>query len=286
VSDKLGTAFPLTVELDPATGRIRSARLERGLPLPGSIDLEGVAFDGAHDSLVVSDEVGPAIREYRLRDGRQVGAVRLPAVYSSARKNLSLESLARDETRDSLWTVNEETLRRDGALGGAEKGSVVRLQRFTGARPNGQWAYVVDPLPAGDVLLPGRDIESSGVSELVALPDGGLLALERAYGDGGLRIRLYEVDVTAATDVSRRSSLSDGDYVPAGKRRLWDKQFPAINCEGAALGPTLQDGGRSLILISDDGHGQRQVLYPLTLTRAPLVTPRAGAVTPPHTGGR
>lgn len=287
VSDKLGTLFPLSIEVNRDSGRIVAARVEPGLRLLGSIDLEGVVYDGAHATLLVSDEAGPAIREYRVADGRQVAAIRLPGVYTSARKNLSLESLALDEARHMLWTVNEETLRRDGPVGDATTGSVVRLQRFTDSRPSGQWAYNVDPLPSGDVLMPGRDVESSGVSDLVALPDGGLLALERAYGQGGLRTRIYEIDLSRATDVSRVSSLSGRDFVAAEKRLLWEKRFPDINCEGAALGPTLSDGGRSLILISDDGHRQRQVLYPLVVRRAPaLVTPRAAAVTPQHTGGR
>ena len=41
--------------------------------------------------------------------------------------------------------------------------------------------------------------------------------------------------------------------------------FPDINYEGAALGPRLADGGYSLLLLSDDGHNQRQALYALVL---------------------
>jgi len=98
-----------------------------------------------------------------------------------------------------------------------------------------------------------------------ALPGGALLVLERAYGAGGLRNRLYEVDFAGATDVAALPSLVGATYQPVRKRLLWERQFPDTNYEGAALGPPLSDGGYSLILISDDGHGQRQTLYALVL---------------------
>ena len=124
--------------------------------------------------MLVSDEVGPAIREYDARDGRLVRSLNLPPIYRSARKNLSLESLAYDPDDHTLWTANEETLAEDGATSNFAAGSVIRVQRFDSERqPNGQWAYVTDAL-AGDMLKPGRDIESNGVSDLVALPGGGL----------------------------------------------------------------------------------------------------------------
>jgi len=264
VSDKLGTVFPLTIELNRRDGTIRHAAIEPGIPLPGSTDLEGVAYDRAHDTVLVSDEVGPAIREYRVADGRLVRSIRVPAVYRNARTNLSLESLSLEPDRRGLWTANEETLLDDGPLSSTQAGSVVRLQRFDAERPAGQWAYVTDPL-FGDMRREGRDVESSGVSDVVALPGGALLVLERAYGAGGLRNRLYEVDFAGATDVAALPSLVGATYQPVRKRLLWERQFPDTNYEGAALGPPLSDGGYSLILISDDGHGQRQTLYALVL---------------------
>lgn len=268
VSDKLAKLFPLSIELDPHTGAITRAAVEAGVLLPGSTDLEGVAYLPEHATVLVSDEVGPGIREYRVADGSLVRSIPLPSVYMNARKNLSLESLSMDPERRAVWTANEETLGNDGPLSSFTAGSVIRLQRFDRAyQPTGQWAYLTDPL-FGDMLLRGRDIESSGVSDLVALPGGDLLVLERAYGAGGLRIRLYEVDFTGATDVSSVPSLAGAAYTPVRKTLRWQHMFPNINYEGAALGPTLADGARSLVLISDDGHHLRQALYALTVRPA------------------
>jgi len=103
------------------------------------------------------------------------------------------------------------------------------------------------------------------VSDLVALPGGALIVLERAFGVIGFRIRLYEVDFSGATDVSTMESLKDAHYAPVGKRLLWERVFPDYDFEGTALGPLLADGSHSLILISDNGHGFRQGLYALRL---------------------
>ena len=110
----------------------------------------------------------------------------------------------------------------------------------------------------------GHEVESSGVSDVVALPGGALLALERAFGTIGFRIRLYEVDLSGATDVSALPALRGAHYVPVAKRLLWERVFPDYDFEGAALGPALADGSNSLVLISDNGHAFRQGLYGLT----------------------
>jgi hypothetical protein len=267
VSDKVARLFSLSIDLDPHTGAVRHTAIAAGVPLAGSRDLEGIAFDPEHDTVLVSDETGPGIREYRLADGGLVRAIELPPVFAHIRKNLSLESLSMAPDHRTLWTANEETLATDGPISTTTTGSVVRLQRFDHAfRPAGQWAYVTEPL-FGDLQLRGRDKESSGVSDLVALPDGGLIVLERAYGMGGLRIGLYEVDFAGATDVSELPSLAGAHYTPVHKTRLWQRLFPTINYEGATLGPELSAGGRSLLLISDDGHLQPQALYALRIER-------------------
>jgi hypothetical protein len=269
VSDKVPALFSLSVAVDPRRGTITSASVDAATPrLAGSKDLEGIAYNPTAGTVLVSDETGPAIREYRVADGALVRTLDLPPVYRNARNNLSLESLSMDPEHRTLWTANEETLSNDGPISSRKAGSVVRLQRFDHTyRPTGQWAYVTDPT-FGAFAGKRRRLEGSGVSDLVALPGGGLIVLERAYGLSGLRIRLYEVDFSGATDVTDVPSLGGTTYTPVGKRLLWERRFPDANFEGAALGPELEDGARSLVLIADDGQHMRQALYALTLRPA------------------
>jgi hypothetical protein len=140
----------------------------------------------------------------------------------------------------------------------------VRLTRFVEGRLTGQWAYVTEPT-AGE--LPYLNVSRSGLVDLAALPDGRLLALERAtYGrrsaldPGGFVSRIFLLALEDATDVADRARLAGltpgRDYRPVGKTLLWRRDsglFDGLqNFEGLALGPVLGDGRRSLLLVSDN----------------------------------
>lgn len=265
VSDQTARMYPMTIGIDPANGRIAAATLGNGILLAGS-DLEDIAFHPPTGSVLVCDEVGPQIRRHALADGQLLETLSLPAVFANVRANLSLEALTWDDANGFLWTANEEALSVDGPASSFTAGTFVRLQRFDATfTPNGQWAYETDPLP-GDILDPGRDIERSGVVALIALPDGELIVLERALGAGAiLRHRLYQVDFGAATDTSAVPALDVATFTPVAKTLLWSRVVGFTNLEGAALGPTLDNGSLSLVLIADNGSGFAQALYPLTL---------------------
>lgn len=265
VSDNGGPMFPLTIELDTADGTVISAYIAPGTPLNGT-DLEGIAFQSSSGHVFVSDEVGPQIRIHDSTTGALVGSVSIPSIFGNARSNLSLEALAWDRTGQFLWTANEEALGVDGPVSSLVSGTTIRLQRFDAAlQPAGQWAYETEPLP-GDIGAPGRDVEVSGVPELIALPDGEVLVLERAVGAGAaVRHRLFQIDFGSATDTSGIPSLAGATFVPVTKTLLWQRDVLLTNLEGATVGPPLADGAFSLLLVSDNGSGLNQALYPLAV---------------------
>lgn len=266
VADKGGAMYPLTISLTP-DGRIASAELGPGIAIAGAVDAEGIAFDAASGDVLVADESGPALRKVARATGALVSTVALPAVFSGIRANLALESLSLDPASRALWTANEEALASDGAVSSFSAGTTVRVQRFdgnAGFAPSGQWAWTTAPI-AADYGSPGRDVETSGVVDLVALPDGELLVLERSAGGTGLRSQIFQAEFTGATDTGAIAALAGATWQPLGKSSRWSRSFLAQNFEGAGLGPVLADGSRVLLLVSDDGSGLQQALYALAV---------------------
>lgn len=263
VDDRNGDLLPMTISTDGRTGRIRNVSLGKAVRLAGRRDLEEVALDPADASLAwVCDEHDNSIRAFDPSSGVEKARVAVPAVYRRARPNFGFESLAIGAAGRELWTCNEEALVCDGPRSSRQHGSPVRIQRFTRAAadapwlPAGQWLYVTDPIGGGDFAGKAR----SGVSDLCVLPDGRLLALEREFSVKTLipsfRCRIYEVDVSSATDVAEvKSLLADDakDVVPVKKRLVFDRNTAFTMYETLCLGPELEDGSRLFVMVADSG---------------------------------
>jgi hypothetical protein len=269
----------LSITLDPVTGWITgSPSVTGGLAAPGlGSDSEGIAYRSTTGSVFVADEVASTITEFSLADGGTLGSVPVPTIYGPAnvQANMGLESLAWGP--GGLWTANEEALGPDGPLATTAAGSWVRIQRFDQSlAPAGQWGYRTDSVSANSPLT---TLERSGVVDLLPWTSTGLLVLEREFGGSFLpsfRSRLYFVDTTTADDVSLLPGIGAGGFTPLAKSLLWEGTFGTSNFEGMTFGPTLADGSRSLLLVSDNGGGIGQNLYALQI--APVPEPTALAL--------
>lgn len=260
VSDKVRAIFPMSITLEPASGKILSASIGAAVPVKTKLaDFEGVAFVPGMRRLYVSCETGDGIFGFDLKK-RAVIPVAVPPIFSQARNNKSLESLTYDSVVGNFWTANEEALKCDGPLSGSERGTVVRLQKFdANFRPLAQFAYVTEP----SVFRAHGG--GTGVSDLALLPNGELLVLERVVGLLGLSVKIFRAELRGASDVSKVPALEGADYKPAAKTLLFSRTTITDNFEGIALGPMLADGWRSLILIADSGGGTTHFLMPLRI---------------------
>jgi len=260
VSDKVRAIFPMSIALDPASGKIIGASIGTPVPVKTKLaDFEGIAFVPGKQRAYVSCETGDGIFGFDLKK-RTVIPVAVPPIFSKARNNKSLESLTYDSTVGNFWTANEEALKCDGPMSGSERGTVVRLQRFDGAfRPTGQFAYVTEP---STYRAHGG---GTGVSDLALLPNGELLVLERVVGTFGLSVKIFRTELGGATDISEVPALEGGEYKPAAKTLIFSRATLTNNFEGIALGPQLADGWRSLVLIADSGGGTTHLLIPLRI---------------------
>ncbi len=119
-----------------------------------------------------------------------------------------------------------------------------------------------------------------GLSDILALDNAGhFLAIERALAPTGFQVKLYQIAIAGASDISGYDLLQGPlrNVVPIAKQLLLDlNQLPVRldNLEGLALGPTLADGSQSLVLIADDNFNriQRNQILLFRLGRAPKGT--------------
>lgn len=238
-------------------GEIASAQFTGGVRLADSRDFEGIAFtDEARNSVFLSEEGTPAIHEYSLATGARLRTFTTPPVFASRRANNGFESLARHPLpvgSGELWTANEEALTVDGPASSASVGTTVRLLHYTFDRdthtPGPQYAYLTQPWHGSSISG-----AKGGLSDLLVLPDGRLLALERSFAfsvAGFFQTRIYELDFEGATDVSSIPALTGATYTPIAKRLLWSGHL--TNLEGLTLGPPLRGNMRSMLSIVDDG---------------------------------
>lgn len=254
VMDNSNKLVRLSIALAP-DGSIVNAAIApvAGISLSDNRDFEDIAFRGAaRDTVFLSEEGVPEVREYSLASGTLVGTIPRPSIFGNRRANLGFESLSLNRTRSRLWTANEEALSVDGGVSTTAAGTWIRLLQYDATQnppvPLSQFAYLTQPIH-GSVISGAR----SGVSQVVALPNGKLLVLERSFAFAAtfFQTRIYEVDVSAATDVSALGTLIGTSYTPATKRPLYVGD--QTNLEGLCLGPKLPDGAYALLGIVDDG---------------------------------
>lgn len=258
-----------------------------GEPFPRyAIDGEGIAL-AVDGTLFISSEghvdtgVGPFLRRFSL-NGESLEALPLPDYYqpvagtTGIRHNLGFEALTMESSGVNLWSGIENALVQDGPEAVPGGPSASRILRFdlgvgsggAGAAPGSRLAaeYLYWNEPVVEDSEAEDAIEVNGLVELTTLGAGRLLALERSYSSGGINhIRLYEVSVHGADRVSGRQ-VDAAAAQAVSKELILDLTalgIPLDNLEGMSFGPTLPDGRRLLLIVSDDNFSGEQVTHVL-----------------------
>ena len=255
-----------------------------------ALDFEGIAYTNpARNSVFLADEgtpaLAPTVREVLLATGVvQTPLPAIPPVFANKMTNRGFESLTRSPDGAFMWTANEEALSVDGAAATAAAGTPVRLLKFdvvgNTATAGSQFVYQVEPIHGTSTIGPPQ----SGLSDLVTMPDGTLLALERsvAVTTPVFLNRIYEVGFSGATDVSAplyAFGLTGQSFTPVQKSLLWSGPADASagqNLEGLTLGPRLANGSYILLGVVDDNPADADTLSANTVV-AFLATANATA---------
>ena len=259
VSDDGSGIWPMQIGMDRATGMITNCVMGRNTRVGG--DNEGIAWNPRGNSVFVTDENTQTIHEIDPVTGKLIAEFSLPEHQRKRRKNRGLEALALSPDGAFLWTANEEALSGDGDRSSEQKGTTVRLTRFrrgedAGWAHDGEWAYLTDAIGGGKTRR-----MRSGVSDLCVLEDGTLLVLERELSRKGVapayRARLYAVRPTPGAPIDMER--------PLAKKLLFGADTGTANYEGVCLGPTLDNGDRTLVMVSDGGDADDERLYVLRM---------------------
>ena len=215
----------------------------------------------------IKDGINPFIR-YASDDGNYLKDIKIPKKYlvqdntsKGPHNNGVFEALSTHYNSDDLWVTTELPLKEDGIVPTSDTAnSPVRIA-FINNGTNSfekEYAYMLDKVARSGSL------EVNGVTELISYAQDQFLVLERSYAsghaDGGNDIKIYSVDISNATDVRNVESLATQEFIPAKKTLVLDltalrhKLTSGIidNIEGMTFGPRLENGKKSLVLISDN----------------------------------
>ncbi|MEO1673169.1 MAG: phytase, partial [Cyanobacteria bacterium J06631_2] len=264
-----------------------------------SLDPEGIALTD-EGTIFISSEgdannlVNPFIAEFTL-DGQIIDELPIPDKFLPSadgtvgiRSNQAFESLTITPDGTQLFTATENALLQDGETSTLDAGSPVRIIQYDldTKETVGEFLYETDPIPVPPEIEDG--FADNGLVELLAVDDAGtFLALERSFTAGvGNNIRLYEINLQGATDISGVDSLLDenGEVIdvdtPVSKRLLLDFDDLGItldNSEAVSFGEVLPDGRQSIIVTSDNNFNdaqQTQVLaFAIDTETIPTISP-------------
>jgi hypothetical protein len=149
-------------------------------------------------------------------------------------------------------------LLQDGPNPTATTGAFTRIlgqSRALGWPVLSEYAYPLDKLPLTDANGNG----TNQVADILTVDATHYLVLERGTAPGkGNSVRLYEIDTTGAFNVVSFPTLGGATFTPVTKTLLLDFASLNLPCgvanfSGLTWGPTLANGDRSLVLVSDNG---------------------------------
>lgn len=288
VSDKEPTDgfYMMNIAQDEQTGEITDVKLEgfKGNPSPivddkgiSVRDCEGIVWFPSAGTLFISGEGDQAILEYALNGTPTGRRLAVPAIMAADKiyPNYGFEALAYSPEHHLFYTVTESMLRADGtAAGPLAPGAtnLLRIQTFgDDLQPRASYAYRMD---AGRKAKFGTTYVY-GVSEVLPLPDGRLLVLEREANipRGGIGseciCKLFEVRPSEGWTIDSSTSLQQLDpnrflvkrllFTVTTRMNLLQQNF--ANYEGMCLGRRLADGRQTILLVSDSqgGYGRGPV---------------------------
>jgi len=235
----------MRIRLDLESGRIDSIKYlgfhSSGLP---NRDEEGIAYRLSDNTLYISGEDDNEVLQYSL-NGKPTGKkLNMDGVYGKFRSNRGLESLTYNAKTGRFWTINE------WSRPGETEGDLLLCSFGDDLQPREKIHYKTH-FPLNEETK--NDL--MGVSELLALDNGGLLVLERRVSSnaqhtmGIVYCAIYYISPESLQHSYVNHSLSTELCSWQTRMNVLHQDF--ANYEGMCFGPKLKDGRQTLILVAD-----------------------------------
>ncbi|MCF6295204.1 MAG: esterase-like activity of phytase family protein [Flavobacteriaceae bacterium] len=180
------------------------------------------------------------------------------------RHNATLEGLSKSyNEEEGYWITMELPLKADGPEPQLVKTKspvrITYINTITNETVK-QFAYLLDPI----AKQPKNKFAVNGLTDILEYGKNKFFVIERSYSSGlgnqSNTIKLFNVDATKATNTLKMDNLITESYVSGTKTLLLD--FEQLrdkltnnsidNIEGITFGPTLSNGNKTLLLISDN----------------------------------
>lgn len=255
---------------------------EQGQPYPSArearnrtIDPEGIRFHAPSGDVVWLSEGERILNDKDIalvdpeiliaRKGKYAGRYVIPEGVPmstrdyGARQNGSFESLTFADGYRSLWVALEEPLYQDGPRADVEDSKAYcRFFRYDVATRDllEQYAYDLEPVSYAPLIPTAFRV--NGITDILDAGNKQLLVVERSFSTGRLpcTVKIFLAEPSTGTEVSRIASLKADSSVKAmNKKLLLDMDSLGIhvdNVEGITWGPTLPNGHRTLLMITDN----------------------------------
>ena len=248
---------------------VKSRRVGDGSRTAPSLDMEGICYVQRADggTVFITNEADQRIREFSL-DGKPTGReLRVPSMFGtdSIASNRGFEALSYNHVTRKFWTANESALKRDEANDPLR----VHLQRFgDDLQPDGHYIYRLDP--PRKARKASTKFYAHGLPALIAMDDGSLIVMERdLYSPRKIigsyvQIKLYRVSREALEAAGNNATLPVAkELITSFRTHIRIGQINYANYEGMCLGPTLDDGRQTIILINDSQNRMGNWLFRL-----------------------
>lgn len=271
VNDKQNAFVLWRIRQDSLTGKVLQVEQVWRVALQDSedrprLDLEAVSWWPEKNCLLLASEQDQVIQGYDLT-GQPLchfwtfdGEASPPQIHA----NYGFESLTADTANSCFWTCMENVLRADGDPAGIIRREPVLLPVYRLNPEGGHRLAARYRTDKPQARYAGRTY-CFGVSEMLSLPDYGLLVLEREFFVSKNYLRSWVNHKIYRVDSHSLSEAKGGEvkktHVVSFRTRLNPFSYRLANYEGMAAGIRLPDGRQTVLLLCDAQSGAGNRLF-------------------------